>query len=75
MMAVGSRLYLATDEGLGVLRGMTWYSIQGDEGLPYEDTTSLATGFDRDLWIGTTQGAIRNVKDDYQYFNHQPERY
>src|SRR5690606_9689761 len=24
MMAYGSRLYFATDEGLGLLRGMTW---------------------------------------------------
>ncbi len=71
MMAMGSRLYFATDEGLSVLRGMTWYNIQGEEGLPYEDTTSLCKGFDRDLWIGTARGTIRNINDEYQYFNHQ----
>ncbi len=71
MMAYGNRLYLATDEGLGVLRGMTWYTIQGEDGLCYEDTTCLARGFDRDLWIGTMRGAIRNLDDEYQYFGYE----
>lgn len=70
MMAYGSRLYFATDEGVNLLRGMTWYQIKGEDGLCYEDTTCLAPGFDRDLWIGTMRGAIRNVKDEYQYFGH-----
>jgi hypothetical protein len=71
MMAYGSRLYLATSEGLGLLRGMTWYNIQGEDGLCYEDTTCLARGFDRDLWIGTMRGAIRNVNDQYQFFGYE----
>ena len=71
ILAYGSRLYVATDEGLGMLRGMTWYMIQGEDGLPYEDTTSLARGFDRDLWIGTRRGAIRNTEDDFQFFGHE----
>ncbi len=70
MMAYGSRLYCATDEGINLLRGMTWYEIQGEDGLCYEDTTCLAQGFDRDLWIGTMRGAIRNVNDEYQYFGY-----
>lgn len=65
---LGSRLYVATDEGLGLLRGMTWYNIRGEDGLCYEDTTCLAQGFARDLWIGTTRGAIRNVDGEYQFF-------
>lgn len=71
ILAFGSRLYVATDEGLGLLRGMTWYTIQGEDGLCYENTTCLAEGFARDLWIGTSHGAIRNIKDDYQYFGYQ----
>lgn len=76
LLAVGSRLYVATDKGLGVLRGMTWFPITGENGLCYEDTTCLTTGFDRDLWIGTTRGAIRQLKngspnEEYQYFNDQ----
>ncbi|GMV95445.1 MAG: hypothetical protein AMXMBFR82_52230 [Candidatus Hydrogenedentota bacterium] len=70
MMAHGSRLYFATDEGINLLRGMTWYQITGEDGLCYEDSTCLATGFDRDLWIGTMRGAIRNVNDEYQYFGY-----
>ncbi|MBI2421649.1 MAG: hypothetical protein HYV27_02385 [Candidatus Hydrogenedentes bacterium] len=70
IQGLGSRLYLSTGEGLNVLRGMSWYPIKGEDGLCYEDTTCVAPGFDHDLWIGTTQGAIRNVKDEYQFFGH-----
>ncbi len=69
--AAGSRLFVATSEGLNVLRGATWYHIDGDDGLCYHDTTCLATGFDRDLWIGTNRGAIRRVRDEYQFFGYQ----
>jgi len=68
ILSQGSRLVVATDKGLGVLRGMTWYAIQGEDGLCYEDTTSLSEGFDHDLWIGSTRGAMRNIKDEYLYF-------
>ena len=71
IMTLGSRLLVATDEGLAVLRGMTWYHIDGDDGLCYEDTTTLAAGFDRDLWIGTARGAVRNIENQYQFFGHQ----
>ncbi len=64
----GSRLYIATDRGLAVLRGMSLTSIRGKDGLCYEDTTCVATGFDNDLWIGTTRGAIRMVDGDFHYF-------
>jgi hypothetical protein len=46
-------------------------ALRGAEGLPYEDTTCLATGFDDDLWIGTSRGAIRQVGDTFQYFGAQ----
>jgi len=68
MLVQGSRLYVATDRGLGLLRGMAMTPIRGAQGLCYEDTTCLAEGFDHDLWIGTTEGAIRNVEGEYQYF-------
>ena len=70
IMAQGSRLIVATDEGLSVLRGMSWYQVRGDDGLCYEDTTSLAHGFERDLWIGTMRGAVRNINDTYQFFGY-----
>lgn len=71
MMAQGSRLLFATDKGLAVLRGMTWYLIQGEDGLCVEDTTCLGEGFAHDLWIGSNRGAMRNVGDTYQYFGYQ----
>lgn len=70
LLAVGSRLVVATNKGLCVLRGMTWYHIDGHDGLCYHDTTALASGFDRDLWIGTARGAIRNFGEQYQFFGY-----
>lgn len=67
-LAQGSRLYIATDRGLAVLRGMALTTLKGADGLPYEDTTCLAEGFDGDLWIGTTTGAIRKIGREYHYF-------
>jgi hypothetical protein len=71
MLAQGSRLYVATDRGVAVLRGMSMTSWRGTDGLPFEDTTCLAAGFDGDLWIGTGHGAIRKVDDEYHYFGAQ----
>jgi len=68
LLALGSRLLVATDRGVGVLRGMAMTALRGADGLPYEDTTCLAEGFDGDLWIGTTRGAIRQVGDEFHYF-------
>ncbi len=68
ILSLGSRLFVATDRGLGVLRGMAMTFLTGDDGLPYEDTTCIARGFDRDLWIGTSTGAIRMTDDDFHYF-------
>ena len=70
-LSQGSRLYFATDRGLGVLRGMSLTSIRGEHGLCYEDTTCLARGFTNDLWIGTTRGAIRMVDGQFHYFAGQ----
>lgn len=71
MLSCGSRLYVATDRGLGVLRGMALTSLRGSEGLPFEDTTCLAEGFEGDIWIGTSRGAIRKMGDEYHYFGAQ----
>ncbi len=68
MMAFGSRLLVATHKGVAVLRGMAWTTLTGSDGLPYEDTTCLARGFDGDYWIGTTRGAIRAVGEEFHYF-------
>ncbi len=68
MLRIGSRLYIATARGVAVLRGAALTALQGKDGLPYEDATCLARGFEDELWIGTTRGAIRQVGDQYHYF-------
>ncbi len=68
MLSFGSRLLIATDRGVAVLRGAALTTVTGKNGLPYEDTTCVAPGFDGDLWIGTTTGAIRNIGTQYHYF-------
>ena len=72
MLSLGNRLLIATDSGVAVLRGMAMTTLDGEAGLPYEDTTCLAEGFDKDLWIGTTWGAVRKVNaDEFHYFAGQ----
>jgi len=68
VLSLGSALYIATDRGLGVLRGMSLMTLGGAEGLPFTDTTCLAAGFTNDLWIGTSRGAIRQVNGAFDYF-------
>jgi hypothetical protein len=68
MLALGSRLMVPTDKGLSVLRGMSWNTLKGTDGLCYEDTTCVAEGFESDYWVGTMRGAIRAVKGEYYYF-------
>jgi hypothetical protein len=68
MLCYGNRIYISTEKGLGVLRGAAISSIKGTDGLPVENTTCLAPGFDGDLWIGTTDGLIRMLQDDWHYF-------
>ena len=64
----GSKLYISTDRGLSVLRGAALTTLKGSDGLPYQNTTCLANGFDNDIWIGTTKGAIRKIDDKWHYF-------
>jgi hypothetical protein len=68
LLSHGSALYLATDRGLGVLRGMSLTPLRGEQGLPFEDTLCLARGFTNDFWIGTTRGAIRVQDGRFDYF-------
>lgn len=68
MLSFGNRLYVATSRGLGELRGSSMKTIKGFDGLPVENTTCLKKGFDNDLWIGTTRGAVRKVGEEFQYF-------
>ncbi|MCB9208700.1 MAG: hypothetical protein H6610_02840 [Ignavibacteriales bacterium] len=67
-LSFGSRLFISTDNGLAVLRGAALTSIKGKDGLPYENTTCLTKGFDNDIWIGTTKGAVRMLDNEWHYF-------
>jgi hypothetical protein len=68
LLPVGSRLVIGTSKGLGVLRGASLSEIKGKDGLPVENTTCLAKGFDNDLWIGTSLGAVRQIGSNWHYF-------
>jgi len=68
LLSFGSRMFIGTDKGLGVLRGASLTILKGKDGLPVENTTCLAKGFDEDIWIGTKRGAVRMHKNDWQYF-------
>ncbi len=68
LLSFGSRLFISTDRGLAQLRGAAMTTIGGNEGLPYENTTVLRQGFARDMWIGTTKGAVRWTGKDWHYF-------
>lgn len=67
-LSYGSRLFIATDRGLAVLRGAALTTITGKDGLPCESVTCVTPGFADDLWIGTTTGLVRNIGKHYQYF-------
>ncbi len=68
MLSFGSRIFVSTNRGLGVLRGAALTSLKGKDGLPFEETTCLEAGFDNDIWIGTSKGAIRMLRNDWHYF-------
>jgi hypothetical protein len=70
MMTLGSRLLVPTNKGLSVLRGTSWNTLKGTDGLCYEDTTCVAPGFDSDYWVGTMRGAIRVTNGEYHYYGH-----
>ena len=68
MLGMGSRLFITTDRGLGMLRGASLFILTGEDGLPVENTTCLEKGFSDDLWIGTKRGAVRMIDGDWHYF-------
>lgn len=68
MLSLGSRLLISSNKGLGILRGAALTAIKGTDGLPVENTACLAKGFANDVWIGTNQGAVRMLNNEWQYF-------
>jgi hypothetical protein len=68
LLSIGSKLYISTDRGLGLLRGTSLTQIKGEDGLPVENTVQMIRGFDSDMWIGTPRGLIRMTADEFHYF-------
>jgi len=71
MLVLGSKILVPTNKGLSVLRGMSWNTLKGTDGLCYEDTTCVAEGFDCDYWVGTMRGAIRAVGGEFHYYGYK----
>lgn len=68
MLCMGNRVYITTDRGIGELRGAALTSINGQKGLPVENTSCITKGFADDVWIGTSNGAVRMLPRDWHYF-------
>jgi hypothetical protein len=54
-----SRLWFASPAGVGCFDGKIWSLYSGDEGLPYNDFTTMAAGEKGVVWFATKIGAIR----------------
>ena len=53
------RLWFATMAGAGCREGETWTFYTGQEGLPYNDFTTVAAAPNGEVWFGTRFGAVR----------------
>ncbi|MCX6620298.1 MAG: hypothetical protein NTY38_04335 [Acidobacteria bacterium] len=60
-------LWIATPQGAGCFDGKIWRLLTGEEGLPYDDFTTLAIGEPGVIWFGTTRGAIRYDGKTWEY--------
>lgn len=60
-------LWFAEPQGVGRRDASGWSLYTGNDGLPYNDFTCLATGPDQDVWFGTRIGAIRFTGRQWEY--------
>ena len=60
-------LWVATPQGAACFDGSAWKLITGEEGLPYDDFTTVAIGEPGVIWFGTTKGAIRFDGKTWEY--------
>ncbi|MBX3177187.1 MAG: hypothetical protein KF886_07505 [Candidatus Hydrogenedentes bacterium] len=61
------RLWFATLAGIGRQDGDSWTFYTGQEGLPYNDFTSVAAAPNGAMWFGTRIGAIRLEDGKWSY--------
>jgi len=62
-----NRLWFGSPQGAGFLQEGQWTLLTGDEGLPYDDFTTLAPGEKGVVWFGTALGAIRCGGSNWSY--------
>lgn len=60
------RLWFASRRGVGCL-DKTWKLYTPEDGLPYNDFTTVAAGDNGDVWFGTTIGAIHFDGQTWEY--------
>lgn len=60
------RLWFASAQGVGMDDG-AWHLFTGEDGLPHDDFTLIASGGDGAVWFGTKIGAIRYDGVDWEY--------
>jgi hypothetical protein len=67
--SVGNRIVIGMHQGVGLLRGSAVTHLIAGDGLPFEECTAVARGFSEDVWVGTTQGAIRVLPGEMHAFS------
>ena len=60
------RLWFATPQGVGYFDD-SWHLLTGDDGLPFNDFTTMAAGISGDIWFGTSKGAIHYDGEVWEY--------
>jgi hypothetical protein len=61
------RLWFCSPQGVGVRDGANWTLYSTEDGLPWDECTSLATAPDGSVWLGTTRGAIHFDGKTWEY--------
>ncbi len=60
------RLWFAAPQGVGYYDEL-WHLFTGEDGLPFNDFTTMAAGNSGDIWFGTTKGAIHYDGNVWEY--------
>ncbi len=62
-----NRLWVGSDQGVGLLDNNQWKLFTGAEGLPYTKFTCSHAGRQGAIWLGTEKGAIRADGSRFYY--------
>ena len=60
------RLWFASPQGVGYYDDK-WNLFTGEDGLPFNDFTTITAGNSGDIWFGTTKGAIHYDGNTWEY--------